>query len=206
MGLEDKLSQIRTNSDMVLTTQEKSLRVLFVFILGAILGFLAKYTDGSVVGEIGTYLGFWILVTTMLIAWSRSPEAAALHAFVFLAAMLSVYYIYSMVLFGFFSRHYFTAWGSIVLLSPIGGYVVWYARGDGWKAAFCAALPISLLLAEGYSFIYTFSIPRGFALFSAVLLFMIVPTSCQQRLRVLPIVSFIFFIIERFELMYLLPG
>ncbi|MDO9574360.1 MAG: hypothetical protein Q7I94_05130, partial [Candidatus Contubernalis sp.] len=114
-------------------------------------------------------------------------------------------YIYSMILFGVFPKYYFIAWGSIALLAPIGGYIVWYARGNGWIAAFCAAFPISLLLAEGYSFTYTFSIPRGFELFSAILLFMILPKNYLQRIRILPIVVIMFFIIKRFGLVNLLP-
>lgn len=204
--MKEKLSRVRTKSDKVPTLQQKLIRVLFVFMLGAFLGLLAKYTDGSVVGLIGTHLGFWILVTIILVAWSRSPEAAALHAFVFLVAMLIVYYVYSMVLFGFFPKYYFIAWGSIALLSPIGGYAVWFARGNGWIAALCAAFPISLLLVEGYSFFYTLSVPRGFDIFSAVLLFIILPRNGFQRLRILPIVAFIFFLIERLGLLYFLPG
>jgi len=204
--MKEKLVYIRAKSDQVPPFQQRLVRVLFVFMLGALLGFLAKSTDGSVAGLIGTYFGFWIAVTTIITVRSRSPKAAALHSFVFLFAMLLAYYIYSMVLFGFFPMYYFIAWGSIALLSPIGGYVVWYAKGNGWRAAFCAALPISLLLVEGYSFFYTLSIPRGFDIILAGLLFIILPANHFQRLRMLPIVTVIFFLIERLELLYYLPG
>ncbi|URT71441.1 hypothetical protein [Cytobacillus firmus] len=63
--------------------------------------------------------------------------------------------LYSMILFGFFPKSQFIYWGSIALLSPVCGYTVWFARGAGWLAAFCAAVPISLLIGEGFSFIYT---------------------------------------------------
>jgi hypothetical protein len=184
--------KIRRKPDYALTVQHNLLQLLFVSILGAVLGFLAKYTDGSVVGLIGDYLGFWVLATAIVVAWSRSPEIAALHALAFLASMLAVYYAYSMVLFGFFPAYQFVAWSSIAALSPIGGYIVWHARGNGWIAATCAALPISLLLAEGYSFTYVWSIPalappRGFALLSAAFLIMVLPASHLQRLRILPI-------------------
>jgi hypothetical protein len=206
LGMKEMLINIRAKSEKMLTIQQKLLRVFLCSMLGAILGFLAKYTDGSVVGLIGTYLGFWIVVTTILAVWSRSPEAAALHAFVFLVTMLIVYYIYSMVLFGFFPKYYFIAWGSIALLSPIGGYAVWFARGHGWISALCAAFPISLLLIEGYSFFYTLSISRGFNIISALLLVIILPRTNFQRLRILPIVAVIIFLIERLGLIYLLGG
>lgn len=170
------------------------------------MGFLAKFTDGSVVGLIGSYLGFWVAVTTIIAVRSRSPKAAALHAFVFLIAMLFAYYSYSTVLFEFFPKDYFIAWGSIALLSPLAGYAVWYAKGNGWFAAFCAASPISLLLVEGYSFFNMLSIPRGFDLILAILLFIILPANHFQRLRMLPIVTLLFFLIERLGAFNYLPG
>ncbi len=192
---------------LILTKQQKLLRALSMFVLGAVLGFLAKYTDSiSIIGDIGTYLGIWILVATILAAWSRSPKAAALHIFCFFIGILSVYYVYSTVLFGFFPKSYFLAWGIFALLSPIGAYIVWYGRGNGWIAALCAALPIVLLLAEGYSFYYTLSVLQGFDLVSAILLFAILPTQKLQRLRVLPFVIIIFFIIWRGNLISVLFG
>jgi hypothetical protein len=173
---------------------------LFVLIFGAILGFLAKYVDGSVVGQIGSELGIWIFVATTVGAWSRSPRAAALHVFVFFVSMLCVYYLYEMNLFGFFPTRYFLAWGCLAICSPIGGYVVWFSRGKGWIAALCASIPISLLLAEGYSFIYFFSIPRGFDLFLAVLLFVFLPIRGLQHIRILPIVVVLFLVISQFHL------
>jgi hypothetical protein len=209
-----KLNHIRIRSHEVFSLQQKIIRVLIVFILGTILGFLAKYVDGSDIGHIGTALGFWILIATIVVSWSRSPKAAALHAFIFFAAMLIVYYIYSMVLFGFFPKYYFIAWGSIALLSPIGGYVVWFSRGIGWLAALCAAFPISLLLVEGYSQVfYALSVPQGFDIFSAVtlglfdifssvLLFIILPKKGLQRLRILLIAAVMFFVIDHIGLSY----
>ncbi|MFJ5716727.1 DUF6518 family protein [Neobacillus sp. NPDC093127] len=200
--MKEKLVYIRAKSDQVPPLQKRLVRVLFVFMLGALLGFLAKFTDGTVVGQMGTYLGFWIVVTSIIAVRSRSPKAAALHTFIFLLAMLLVYYFYSMVLFGFFPMNHFIAWGGIALLSPVGGYAVWYAKGNGWIAALCAALPISVLLVEGYSFFYTFGIPQGFDIISAVLLFFLLPANHFQRLRMLPIVIVLFFLMERIGVLY----
>jgi hypothetical protein len=202
--MKEKLVYIRAKSDQVPPLQKRLVRVLFVFMLGALLGFLAKFTDGTVVGLIGTYLGFWIVVTTIVAVRSRSPKAAALHTFIFLMAMILVYYFYSMELFGFFPKDYFIAWGGFALLSPVGGYAVWFAKGNGWIAALCAALPISVLLVEGYSFFYTFSIPQGVDIISAVLLFFLLPANHFQRLRMLPIVTVLFFLMERLGVLYYL--
>jgi hypothetical protein len=196
----------RSNEVSNPTLKQKILKVVFVGLLGALMGFLAKFFDGSGLGLIGSGLGIWILMTTLLIVWSHSPRLAALHSFVFLTSMLIFYYIYSMILFGFFPKSQFIFWGSIALLSPFGGYMVWHSRRIGWLAGLCAALPISLLIGEGYSFYYAFSVTKGFAILSAILLLIILPQNQGQRLRVLLLAAFILFVLERLGLLYLLSG
>jgi hypothetical protein len=142
----------------------------------------------------------------LLAAWSRSPRAAALHVFVFFIAMLSAYYLYSMLLFGFFPTYYFLAWGAIALLSPIGAIIVWHARGVGWMAALCAALPIALLLVEGRSFFYTFSAVSGFAILAAVVLLVVLAQNTVQRLRVLVLTAVVFFIFLQLDILSMLFG
>lgn len=205
--MREKLDSVRVKSDIDITVKQKIFRLSAIFLLGAVLGFLAKYLDSvPVLGEIGTYLGFWVLVATLIAAWSRSPMAAALHVFAFFVAMLIAYYLYSMRLFGFFPKYYFIAWGGIALISPICAYIAWYTRGVGWIAAFCASLPIALLLLEGYSFFYTLSIPNGFDVFAAVLLFMILTDEGKQRLRILLCTAIVFLVFWRLDIISLLFG
>lgn len=201
-GLENERAEISRNW----TVKRKIGTALAVFALGALLGLLAKYADGSLLGLISSGLGFWSASAALLAAWSRSPLAAGLHVFVFFAAVLIAYYLYSMVLFGFFPKSQFIYWGGIALLSPVCGYAVWFARGEGWIAALCAAMPISLLIGEGFSFFYTFSIPKGFVLLLAVFLWIVFPNSHYQRIRIIPLAAVQLFLIERFGLLYLLAG
>ena len=200
------LDKVRAPSKNKTRLGIKIVNVAFVLMFGAILGFLAKYTDGTTIGLIGTYLGFWIFITTLICIYSRTPLAAAVHTFLFLIAMLAVYYIYSMFLFGFLPKYYLFAWGSIALLSPIGGFVVWYASGMGWFAAVCAALPISLLVVEGYNFYYTFSITAGLDLLFAVILFLIFSKDWKQRMRIASITIFISIVLARIGILYYLPA
>jgi hypothetical protein len=199
--MKEQIGQIRERSNKGSQIYKILLWALLSFILGVTLGIVAKYADSiSLIGHIGTRLGVWVLIASILAAWSTSPERAALNVFAFFSGMLISYYTYSMMLFGFFPRYYFMAWGIFALLSPIGAYIVWYARGEGWIAAFCAALPIALLLEQGYNFYYTFSAEAAFDLLSVVLLFIILPAKKLQRLRVLALVAAVFFIIWRLNL------
>ncbi|NMH68241.1 hypothetical protein HF072_05550 [Bacillus sp. RO3] len=174
-------------------------------ILGVLLGTFAKYADGTVVGWIGTQLGVWVLIATFIVMASRTPLRAALHTLVFFLAMLMAYYIYSMILFGFFPTHYFLLWTAVALVSPFGAYMVWFARGKGWSAAFFAALPISVLVFEGQSFFYTFSIVSGFDIAAAILLFVLLPKDHLQRVRLLPVLVGLLVVFKYSNIFYLIP-
>lgn len=216
--MRDKLNKIRAETDTIITTKQRLLRILFVFIFGLALGFFAKYADTipsngingtwllSIIGDIGTCLGIWVFISAIIAAWSRSSKAAAINVFFFFVGMLISYYTYSWVLFGFFPKRYFLAWGMMALLSPIYAYIVWHSRGNSWIAAFCAAIPISMLFLEGYTFYYTYSIEQGFDLFFAILLFVFLPKENLQRLRLIPFVAAMFFIMWRIELMSFIFG
>ena len=156
-------------------SKQKSIRIILFFIFGIFSGFLAKYTDMipangtiggliNIVSSISSRTGIWVFIATIIAAWSRTPKAGAIHVFVFFVGMLLAYYIYSMRLFSFFPTYYFIRWGLIALLSPLAAYLTWFSRGSGWIAALCAALPIGLLVSEGYSFFYTLSPLSGFDL------------------------------------------
>ncbi len=203
--MNKSLNLIREKPVIRISTRHKVIPAVFSFCLGALLGFLAKYFDNAPnIGAIGTALGVWVLIATILAAWSRSPKAAALHVFIFFAAMLTVYYLYSMILFGFFPKYYFLGWSGIALLSPLAAYIVWYARGNGWMAALCASLPIGLLLVEGFSFIYLRSIPQGFDVLAAIVLTIILGNTGSQRARILLSAGFVFLIFQRFHVLSLL--
>jgi len=205
-------------NEIMTNIKQKAIRIVLFFIFGIISGFLAKYADtipsngtvGSlinIISNISSRIGIWIFIATIIAAWSRTPKAASIHVFVFFAGMLLAYYIYSMKLFNFFPTYYFIRWGLIALLSPLAAYVVWFSRGGGWIAVFCAALPIGLLVSEGYSFVYTFSPVSGFDLIAAIILFFILPKSKYQYLKVLIFVIFISVLLRNFDVLsYVIGG
>ncbi|TYP47674.1 DUF6518 family protein [Thermosediminibacter litoriperuensis] len=136
----------------------------------------------------------------------QNTQSRGNTCFCFFVGMLLTYYIYSMKLFGFFPIYYFIRWGLIALVSSLAAYLVWFSRGKGCIAALCAALPIGLLAAEGYSFLYTFSPGHFFDLCAALLLFCILPSSKHQYLKTLPPVIFIVLALRNFNILSYLSG
>jgi len=179
----------------MLNTKQKATRITLFFVIGILSGFLAKYIDTipsngticsliNIISNISSRIGIWAVIVTVIAAWSRTPKAGAIHVFAFFVGMLLAYYIYSMKLFNFFPTYYFIRWGLIALLSPLAAYIVWFSKRNGWISALCAALPIGLLISEGYNFFYTFSPVSGFDLIAAIILFCILPNDKYQYLKV----------------------
>jgi hypothetical protein len=135
------------------------------------LGIVAKYldtiagADGSwwmnilpCFGDLCSRAGIWVLIATLIAAYSKSQISAALNTFMFFIGMLTGYYIYSAFLFGSFPTSYFLLWGSIALASPFLAAIVWMAKNNLRLAWILPALPMGLLLslslAVGVFYIY----------------------------------------------------
>ncbi len=129
-------------------------------------------------------VGIWVFIASIIAAWSGAPKAGAIHVFDFFVRMLLDYYIYSMKLFNLFPTYYFICWGLIALVSPLAAYIVCFSSGSGGITALCTALPIGLLVSEGYNFLYTFSPVSGFDLIAANILFCILPKNKYKCLKV----------------------
>lgn len=195
MLINETLYKIRKESPTSVTIQQKILQVVLSFSFGVLLGFIIKYSDTipsnefmgsfwSTISEISSKLGIWILLATIIAVYNDNPRIGAIKVFLFFTGMLLIYYFYSMKLFGFFPTYYFIIrWGLIALASSIGAYFLWFSRGKGWIAALCSAIPISLLVTEGYPFFYIFDLTLGLDILFAFILFLILPMNKIQRLR-----------------------
>lgn len=167
--------------------KEKSIKVdlltsIVVVLVGAIIGFVAKATDSvSVIGDIGTELGVWIFFASIIAAYSRYPYTAAVNVMLFFLSSLAVYYLYGNFVLGFFPRAYFMGWLIIALLSPIAGFVVWFAKGAGVIGAIVTALPVSALFAIGYPAFYTHNIVSILTLAFGVCLIALLPKTLRQK-------------------------
>lgn len=208
MAMKEKLNMIRGEQSPSANLQHKVFHVSLAFVFGMVLGFIAKYSDAiqtnrileniwNIISTLTTRLGIWVLLATILAVWGKNPRMAATKVFTFFVGMLLVYYIYSMWIFGFFPTYYFMRWGLIALASPVAAYIVWYSKGAGWTAALCAAMPISLLIAEGYPFFYMYSTALGIELLFALILFFMLQVNKKQGLRMLLWIVLVVFIIRQ---------
>ena len=126
------------------------LRTAGVFLLGLVLGLLAKWLDtiphdGSLkslllaqTGQFLSRLGAWAFLALLIAVFSAGP--------------LRGYYWYTTVLFGFFPRRYATVWIIIAAAASALAWLIWYARGSGWFPAFISAIIIGFFITQAFSF------------------------------------------------------
>ena len=143
---------------------KKAYSVLFSFIFGFALGLIAKILDSTLIpyefsflGFIGSNLGVWIFILTLVAAYSYTPKLAATRVFVFLISMLFSYYMYTVLILNLFPLKYIVFWSLAALLSTITAYIMWFSRTDHLISNIFTALPVSAIAFEGYK-IYLFTV------------------------------------------------
>lgn len=205
MKIKEHMKHIRPIPDKFSFKKELIFSVCII-VLGLLLGTIAKMTDSiSVIGDIGTELGIWIFLATLIAVYSRYPTAAAVNVLLFFLSMLCSYYIYGQLVLGFFPRAYFIGWLIIALFSPFAGSFVWFSKGSGIVSILVAALPISLLFSLGYPAFYTYNITSILTLLFGVVLTIILSKTIKQRISLFFISILFAMIIVQFQLVNYLP-
>jgi hypothetical protein len=161
-----------------------------VLFSGLLLGMLAKFADHSAIRsakDLGTYMGFWVVIVTILAVRSSSKSNAVVRTLTFLFGMLVSYYAVTQYYYGLDRLSYILSWGLVALLfAPPFALIVWHSRGEGWRAAACAATPIALTIAEALSWRLSSHPAQIFFDFAFALLLMWLLTSNRiQRVRTL---------------------
>lgn len=148
----NELTRIRVSNKP--TTKQKIISIINAIMIGVILGLASKILDSPninpIFSDIGGRLGIWVFVATLLSVFSYTPKLAAIKIFAFFGAMLTVYYIYTVLVLHFYPERAIIFWGICAALSPICAYILWYARGSELFSNIVLALPLTVLLSEGF--------------------------------------------------------
>ena len=139
------LEKVRT-SNSNLTTFNKIINSIMIFIFGIVLGVFSKWLDTLALndsiwwqhilgmlnlGNIFSLLGVWVLIAVCISVYSNSPLRAGINVFIFFLGMCVSYHIYTIVFAGFNPMDYMLIWYGITLISPFMAFVCWYAKGNG---------------------------------------------------------------------------
>ena len=195
--------------------QEKNKQILFsalLFLAGAAAGlasgwFSAAPSDGTtlhtlfqVLGKVLSQTAFWVFIGCVIAYYSRNPVRAAAHVLCFFAGLLISTAVYGALLSHNLTLPQLLRWAILVLCGAAAGYMVWHAGNQGWLPALCAAVPIGYLIAQGYQVYRTYRVEDMADLVMAAALYVMLPRSKTQRLRVLPLMLLAAFLIVRSDL------
>lgn len=128
---------------------KKRVAIILSWLFASIgFGIITKYVESvSFFGDVFTRLGIWVLIGTLIAAYSKTPIRAGIQTMIFFIGMLIGYYAYSELLFGVFSTNYFLYWGVYAIVSPFLAAIVWFAKNDRRLCFVLPALPMGLMLS-----------------------------------------------------------
>ncbi|MFE6077880.1 hypothetical protein ACFVQB_25760 [Paenibacillus sp. NPDC057886] len=207
------MNQIRLKSES--TAKQKVVSIGYAMLIGVIMGVAAKLVDvpgiNPIFDDIGGRLGVWVFVAALISVFSYSPKLAAVKIFVFFGSMLTVYYVYTVLFLHFSPERAMVFWGICAVVSPICAYIMWYVRGSGLLSNVVAALPVTLLLSEGYQLrhaylpihthYYLVPILMIIYLILIVVLLLIIPKNKKRFLPILSIALILSFIMIYFNVL-----
>lgn len=173
---------------------------LFSLVLGMLMGWLAYDLGGSgVVGAIVANIGIWLFTSALFAFYAQSGILAAGNTLLYYLGVIGAYYLHSMLLG---TDAAFSMMLQPVIFAVVGamiGFIVWHANKNGWLGAFCAAVPISLLIAEGYPIYYSRSLSLLLDIICAVILYAVLCKGKTQRLMALPFILILVFALIYFD-------
>ena len=159
------LEKVRT-SNINLTTFNKIINSIMIFLFGIALGVFSKWLDNLALndsiwwqhilgmlnlGNVFSLLGVWILIAVCISVYSSSPLRASVNVFVFFLGMCISYHIYTIVFSGFNPMNYMLIWYGITLISPFMAFVCWYAKGNGIIAFIIKVCIITVMMLCSFS-------------------------------------------------------
>lgn len=179
---------------------------LGVFLSGILLGVIAKAADSvSLIGDIGTDLAIWVLLGTLIAAYSRRPASAAINTLLFFLGLLAGYYAYCQFVLGFFPQAYSLSWLIVALISAPCAAILWFARSPGLTGSLITSLPAGLIFAWSYPAFYTGQVVLVLGLVYALLICALLPIGWKMKLSALAAAVLAACIINAFHLTNLLP-
>ncbi|WP_062350614.1 DUF6518 family protein [Bacillus kwashiorkori] len=158
----DLLNKIRRPTRISLT--RKFLYSTLIFIAGVILGVVSKVLDTIPSNYLPYFLelldlrnffsrmGVWIFLAVVISLYSNSPIRSAINVFLFFVGMVGSYYLYTILIAGFFPKSYMMIWIVMTVISPFLAIVCWYAKGKGIIAVSISSIIFMSISRQSFAF------------------------------------------------------
>ncbi len=211
--MKEFLCRIRRPLDTSLS--QKLLYSFLIFLMGIILGVISKALDETPSNLLPLFLerldlrnffsrmGVWIFFAVVISVYSKSPIRAAINVFLFFVGMVGSYYLYTIVIAGFFPKSYMMIWIIMTLVSSIMAFICWYAKGEG-KIAICISSIILMFISrQAFAFgFWYFDIRNILELLLWILTIVVLYQSPKQIVKVVTIGLLLYFLTAQMDLFW----
>ncbi|BAM48059.1 DUF6518 family protein [Amphibacillus xylanus] len=160
--MKDFLNDIRKPTQM--PRSRKILYSSLIFMLGVILGTISKLLDETASNLLPYFLeqldlrnffsrmGIWLFLAVVIAIYSKSPIRSALNVLIFFVGMVGSYYLYTVLIAGFYPKTYMMIWIAMTLISPLLAFICWYAKGRGVIATLISSFIIVAISRQAFAF------------------------------------------------------
>jgi hypothetical protein len=159
--MKDFMNEIRR--PIYISQSRKFLYSTLIFISGVILGVISKLLDETASNVLPYFLetldlrnffsriGVWIFLAVLISVYSKSPIRSAVNVFLFFVGMVGSYYLYTVMIAGFFPKSYMMIWVVMAVISPFIAFVCWYAKGQGIIAISISSIIIMFISRQTFA-------------------------------------------------------
>lgn len=165
----DFLNKIRRPINISLS--RKLVYSTLIFVIGVILGVISKIFDETASNSLPYFLevldlrnflsrmGVWIFLAVLISVNSKSPVRSGINIFLFFVGLIGSYYLYTVMIAGFFPKSYTMIWIIMTVISPLMAFICWYAKGKGIIAISISSIIIMFISRQAFAFgLWYFSI------------------------------------------------
>ena len=158
----DFLNKIRR--PMKISLSRKFLYSTLIFIAGIILGLVSKMLETTLSNSLPYFLevldlrnflsrmGVWVFLAILISVYSKSSIRSAINVFLFFVGMVGSYYLYTVLVAGFFPKSYMMIWIMMTCVSPFLAFVCWYAKGKGLIAISISSIIFMFISRQAFVF------------------------------------------------------
>ncbi|WP_277587237.1 hypothetical protein [Psychrobacillus antarcticus] len=206
---------ILIRSPINISLSRKLLYSSLIFILGVILGLFSKMLETPQSISLPYFLeifdlrnffsrmGVWIFLAVVISMYSKSPIRSALNVFLFFAGMVGSYFLYTVLVAGFFPKSYMMIWIVMTVISPFLAFVCWYAKGKGIIAISISTIIFMFISRQTFAFgFWYFDIMNILEFLLWIATIFVLYQSPKQIIKVLSIGLLLFFLTAQTNLFW----
>jgi hypothetical protein len=182
---------------------------ILILIVGIVLGVISKVLDETASNLLPNFLeildlrnffsriGFWLFSGVCISIYSKTPLRAAFNVFLFFIGMVSSYYLYTVLIAGFYPQTYMMIWIVMTVISPFMGMLCWYAKGTHIISISISILIFAMIARQCFSFgFWYFDIRYGLELLLLIVTVIILYKTPKQIFMVIGFGLLLFLILS----------